>query len=1729
MASPAAILEIWVNAQTGTASGKLTKFNSEMKASEAQADRSSNAIGGKLAKSMKLLGVAAAAGAAYGLYKAVDAGAQFEKQIDSLGSVSGASAKQIKRLEQQALDLGESTQYTANQVAEAQTELAKGGLTVAQIYGGALTASLSLAAAGELELAAAAETTVNAMKLFGLHGKDSVQIADMLATAANKTTADVTDFAMALKQGGSVAKLAGLDLNNTVTILEALAESGIKNSDAGTSMKTAMIQLLKPTEKQRKLAEELGIIWTTQNGTIKTAAGISKELRSATEGMTKAERAKTLATLAGTDGVRTLNALYAAGPEKLQRLEQANRKAGTAQKVAAEKMDNLKGDWEQFTGALETAEIKLYKVLKGPLRATTQWLTGAVQTVSNFDFAHATEEAEHFMAKLHEMGNVSFAGLNLNVFDTYWGALKKEAEIYVAYLKALPGIATAVFGAVAAAERWVVRASEDLAEWVGRAYRNVVGFVGALIPVKVALLAVKLAIAPVVGLMMGLFKALKILSPIVVAAANNFKSVWVAAMKVSLAIVQVLLKFIGNIGAVVGDVVGVVSNLLRGNWSGAWKNAKQLFVDVWHTIIDLLKGGWTAIRTLFSSGTKAIVQILGNSAGALVKVAGNIGEALKGTFSSAWDKIKGTFTSGANAVIDVINAVIDVLNVIPGIPDIGNVGQIGGGGGSRAKGGEGLHRQHRQAGGMIVPGTGSGDKFRTALPPKSFVLNRKATAVAEHGLAVGGMVPVALEPGERVFLPREVKAMGGVRKLEAMNRSVPRFQKGGEVQAFGIGGIVEDAVNVVSPVGGKVAGKAVDVVSNVAGKGADYFIGKLPKPDLPEPFAALGPYVVSRVADYIKSGFAEKKLGNRTPSVGGSVGSHPELQPGISGIVAAILKRWPSLAITSTTGGGHAENSLHYEGRAADLAADPGYMLKAAAWIRGKIGTLLTEGIHNPNLSIKYGKEVDPSYWTAPVWADHIDHIHVGKQLGGAVQALAKGGPLGVELHERAKRIWEVAAPFYGQPAQSAQPSLHVPGPKWGGTGVFEDGTRSVHLGPSLSKALLGKGNLRNWAEETLIHEWAHYFQPALSTANDKTRWQVEGGAEAFARWAAPQIYAKAGLDYANPSRLGYPEFTRRVIKEKGWDWIKYGQFMKLGGLVRKLSVGGPVPPKAGELVGASYYGGPTDHVSGTVGAAGVSLPGKMSFAELAMGKALGGLPFHSKLKIGYNGKSVIAEKLDIGAGGDDVKGYNRAIDLWYETANAIGMPGTGVVKVSPVEGQGGANLTAGQEKAREGEARKKAREAQLKKLRAAVAEAKTDPAKQSKLWQVVKFWGRNGMFDKDERGKVLDYVQQAAGKTKVGDSIKVLQNLAAYAGEHGEITGKDPSEWHSLIDAMNKAQERGKEHREKALERQKRKKETRRNKKLAKIAERAEMPDLISRLYSLRKATDAQDEIATQLVALEPENLTDEYVGQERGAFQGSLNDLRDWRNVVVQGRMQAAERIRTFQAQILQIQSLKGTKYFEKQKWKLPGLREAIQTTTALRDETLLGELEELSPLALDGVISEIPSTPTAGQFGGRIFDAQNTIRELGLKVGSSGGPDDSDRLALVEEMLLKANQRNLVFERQKPIIDAYEASQPALSSFAGMYAKGGSIPAGMWGIAGERGLEPVFGPATVVSNPDAQKVFGGSSKVVVQVFEGDASKTKVYVDEKQVEAVVEKVNRRKGRGAQSIGAKRAGRGIV
>jgi TP901 family phage tail tape measure protein len=412
-------------------------------------------------------GVAVAVGGAFA--HVVKTAATFEQAMANLNAVSGATAAQLGRLREQALSLGASTAFSASEVAAAQLELAKAGIAVEDVLGGGVQGSLALAAAGDLELADAATIAANAMNLFALEGRDVGKIADALAVAANATTADVADFGMALTQGGAAAKAAGLSFTDTLTILEALAQAGVKNSDAGTSMKAALLQLLNPTAKQAALQKDLGLRLFDNNGRLRDAAGLSDELRQATGKMNQSERAKALAILAGTDGLRTMLALYDAGPAKLRGMERGLDRTGYAAEVAGKRQDSLGQDLEQLQGAIETIEIRLGSLLIPVLR------DGAVALTDLLAAAGDSEGLERFGENRAD-GLREFGSIVTDVSSAAWPLLVQGATI--------AGDALTLLGTIAGAAGPSV---ETLGVALGTTAAVVLGVVGPVLQVANAL------------------------------------------------------------------------------------------------------------------------------------------------------------------------------------------------------------------------------------------------------------------------------------------------------------------------------------------------------------------------------------------------------------------------------------------------------------------------------------------------------------------------------------------------------------------------------------------------------------------------------------------------------------------------------------------------------------------------------------------------------------------------------------------------------------------------------------------------------------------------------------------------------------------------------------------------------------------------------------------------------------------------------------------------------------------------------------------------------------------------------------------------------------------------------------------------------------------------------------------------------------------------------------------
>ena len=320
------------------------------------------------------MGLVAAAGVA----GVVAAAANFDQAMSNIKAATHESASNMEALRAAAIKAGADTKFSASEAAGAIENLAKAGVATKDILGGGLDGALSLAAAGSMDVADAAETAARAMSQFGLKGTDVPHVADLLAAAAGKAVGEVSDFGQALNQTGLVANQVGLSIEETTGALAAFAQNGLQGSDAGTSFKT-MLQRLTPTSKKAaELMDALGVSAYDSQGKFVGLARYAGILHNALKDMSAEQRAATMQTLFGSDAVRAANVLYEEGARGIQNWTNKVNDQGYAAETAATKMDNLKGDLEQLKGSLETALIGAGEGAQSPLRGIVQETTKVV-------------------------------------------------------------------------------------------------------------------------------------------------------------------------------------------------------------------------------------------------------------------------------------------------------------------------------------------------------------------------------------------------------------------------------------------------------------------------------------------------------------------------------------------------------------------------------------------------------------------------------------------------------------------------------------------------------------------------------------------------------------------------------------------------------------------------------------------------------------------------------------------------------------------------------------------------------------------------------------------------------------------------------------------------------------------------------------------------------------------------------------------------------------------------------------------------------------------------------------------------------------------------------------------------------------------------------------------------------------------------------------------------------
>lgn len=342
------------------------------------AGNSATSFGGIAAKAFAAVGAAAVGMAA----AVVKVGSDFEAQMSVVQAISGATGREMDALSDKAKFMGATTQFSATEAGEAFEYMAMAGWDASQMVDGLSGIMYAAGASGE-NLALVADIITDGLTAFGESADQAGRFADVLAAAASNSNTNIAMMGETFKYVAPVAGSLGYSMEDVAVATGLMANSGIKASQAGTTLRQLFTNLAKPTDSMAKAMSDLNIELESSPGVIKPLNELLVDMRESFADLTQAEQAQYAATIAGTRGMSGLLAIVNATDDEFDSLTEAiYDSAGAAEAMNAIRLDNLQGDVTILGSALEGLGIQIYESFNAPLRSAVQEGTEGINTLA---------------------------------------------------------------------------------------------------------------------------------------------------------------------------------------------------------------------------------------------------------------------------------------------------------------------------------------------------------------------------------------------------------------------------------------------------------------------------------------------------------------------------------------------------------------------------------------------------------------------------------------------------------------------------------------------------------------------------------------------------------------------------------------------------------------------------------------------------------------------------------------------------------------------------------------------------------------------------------------------------------------------------------------------------------------------------------------------------------------------------------------------------------------------------------------------------------------------------------------------------------------------------------------------------------------------------------------------------------------------------------------------------
>jgi len=398
--------------------------------------------------------------------------ASFEARMARVRALTGAAGKQFSRLEAEAKRLGRTTAFSASQAAEAMSYFALAGYDVEKILG-AIGPTLDLAAAGQIDIAQAADIVTKIMAGMGLEADELAGAVDIMAKAMTTANTDLGMLGEAFKYVGPMAKSAGISLEEVTAAIQLLSNAGIQGEMAGSTLRGMLLALTSPSSEAAKELARLGVRITDAEGNVRSLADIIEDLERATAQMGSGQRLATLGRIFPARQAAGAAELLSQGAAKLREATAALQDAGgTAGRIARVQLDTLSGSVTILWSAVEGLAIEVGQALAPVIRRWAEALQKAAGYV-----AELAKQNGELIVKIGK-GAALLAGVGGAMVGL--GMAAQVAAFGFGGLARIAGLASGLFAGLGKALGLVTTALAGLLSPVGIAVGAIAGL-GAII------------------------------------------------------------------------------------------------------------------------------------------------------------------------------------------------------------------------------------------------------------------------------------------------------------------------------------------------------------------------------------------------------------------------------------------------------------------------------------------------------------------------------------------------------------------------------------------------------------------------------------------------------------------------------------------------------------------------------------------------------------------------------------------------------------------------------------------------------------------------------------------------------------------------------------------------------------------------------------------------------------------------------------------------------------------------------------------------------------------------------------------------------------------------------------------------------------------------------------------------------------------------------------------------